>query len=297
MDPCAGLQTRRRSPASHSALPDGGSAKPSVVMVLIAAGLLLLELLLRSDLVIAFIVLFCVFTPMEKLFALRPQKVLRRGFGTDLVHFAVTNVLIGALFVVLLIPAIILVRHGVVLPTARVIHTEPLWLQTIEALLLVEVTHYWAHRATHRIGVLWRFHKMHHSIQQLDWLASARQHPLDGAITRGLSIVPLFLLGFSETVFGAAVIIQTVEALFQHSNIRVRLGVVKWLVASPEFHHWHHSNDPIARDKNFAGGLPVLDLIFGTAYLPGWWPAGYGVQEPIPQSGYIQQMTYPLGAR
>ena len=137
---------------------------------------------------------------MEKLFALRPHKVFRRGFGTDLVHFAVTNVLIGVLFVVLLIPAIILVRHGGVLPTARVVDTETVWIQITEALLLAEVTHYWAHRATHRIGVLWRFHKMHHSIQQLDWLASARQHPLDGAITRGLSIAPLFLLGFSKTV-------------------------------------------------------------------------------------------------
>lgn len=273
---------------------DAGSERLGTIAVLIAAGLLLLGLVLHNDLLIAFIVLFCVFTPVEKLFALHPQKVFRRGFGTDLVHFAVTNVLIGVLFVVLLIPVIILVRHGGVLPTVRVIHAEPLWIQITGALLLAEFTHYWAHRATHRIDVLWRFHKLHHSIQQLDWLASARQHPLDGAITRGLSIAPLFLLGFSKAGFGAAVAIQTVEALFQHSNIRIRLGVVKWLIASPEFHHWHHSNDPIARDKNFAGGLPVLDLIFGTAYLPGGWPAGYGVQELIPQSGYLKQLTHPL---
>jgi sterol desaturase/sphingolipid hydroxylase (fatty acid hydroxylase superfamily) len=270
--------------------------RPNIVAVLAAAGLLVMGIALHSTLLIAFIVLFCVFTPLEKLFALRPQRVFRRGFGTDLVHFAVTNVLIGVLFIGLLIPAIILVRHGGVLPTARVIHAEPLWAQIVEAQLMAEFTHYWAHRATHRIGILWRFHKMHHSIEQLDWLASARQHPLDGAITRGLAIAPLFLLGFSNVAFGAAITIQTVEALFQHSNIRIRLGPVKWLIASPEFHHWHHSNDPVARDKNFAGGLPILDLIFGTAYLPGWWPAGYGVAEEIPQSGYVKQLAYPLRA-
>ena len=262
--------------------------------MLLAAGLLLVGIVARSSLLIAFIGLFCIFTPMEKLFAMHPQKVFRQGFGTDLVHFAVTNVLIGVSFVVLLLPAIILVRHGGIPPTARVIRAEPLWAQIVEAQLLAEVTHYWAHRATHRLGVLWRFHKMHHSIQQLDWLASARQHPLDGAITRGLSIAPLFLLGFSNSVFGAAVTIQTVAALFQHSNIRIRLGIAKWLIASPEFHHWHHSNDPKARNTNFAGGLPILDLIFGTAYLPGYWPTSYGVQEPVPQSGYIKQLTYPL---
>jgi len=271
--------------------------RPSVVAALIATGLLALGIGLRSNLLVGFIVLFCVFTPLEKVFALRRQKVFRRGFGTDVVHFAVTNVVIGVLFVGLLTPVIVLIRHGGVLPTTRFLHTEPLWAQIVEAQLLGELTHYWAHRATHRVGVLWRFHKMHHSIAQLDWLASARQHPLDGAITRGLTITPLVLLGFSTPAFGAVLVVQTVAALFQHSNIRVRLGVFKWVIASPEFHHWHHCNDPVARDTNFAGGLPLLDLLFGTAYLPGWWPAGYGVAEAIPQSGYVNQLTYPLRAR
>ena len=280
--------------ASRSGLPALSVERPSVVAGLISAGLLVLGLAVRSNLLIAFIVLFCVFTPLEKLFAVRPQKVFRRGFGTDMVHFAVTNVLIGVVFVVLLTPAILLVRHAGALPTAGFIHAEPLWAQIVEAHLLAELTHYWAHRATHQTGVLWRFHKMHHSIEQLDWLASARQHPLDGAITRGLSIMPLFLLGYSNAAFGAVVALQTLEALFQHSNIRVRLGVFKWVIASPEFHHWHHSNDPIARHKNFAGGLPFLDLIFGTAYMPGWWPTSYGIPAQIPQSGYVKQLTYPL---
>ncbi len=65
------------------------------------------------------------------------------------------------------------------------------------------------------------------------------------------------------------------------------------MIASPVFHRWHHVSDPQVRDKNFAPTFPVLDLMFGTFYMPkGQLPEGYGV-EGVP-TNFLNQMIYPL---
>jgi sterol desaturase/sphingolipid hydroxylase (fatty acid hydroxylase superfamily) len=69
------------------------------------------------------------------------------------------------------------------------------------------------------------------------------------------------------------------------------------LITSPQFHHWHHSNEPEAHNKNFAGELPVLDMLFGTFYLPeNRTPNVYGVSERVP-ARYLRQMAYPFTRR
>src|SRR6266436_4200752 len=63
-----------------------------------------------------------------------------------------------------------------------------------------------------------------------------------------------------------------------HSNVRFRFGPLRFLFASPEFHHWHHSDQREARDKNFAGQLSFLDALFGSLHLPrGQAPTTYGL--------------------
>ena len=64
-------------------------------------------------------------------------------------------------------------------------------------------------------------------------------------------------------------------------------------INTPEWHHWHHAIDDDARDKNF--GLPVVDKIFGTAYLPkGQRPVGFGTRSPVPADGYLRHLAYPF---
>ena len=65
------------------------------------------------------------------------------------------------------------------------------------------------------------------------------------------------------------------------------------MINTPEWHHWHHAIDADARDKNF--GLPVVDKIFGTAYLPkDRRPTGFGIHDPVPQDGYLRHLAYPF---
>lgn len=237
--------------------------------------------------------LFLVFVPLEKLFAFRPQKVFRKGLLTDLTHFIVNNVFITigalALVVVAAIPYFWIRNFDIqgYLPT---IVSIPL------AVALVFIGNYWGHRLTHTVPQLWRFHSVHHSIEQMDWIAAGRLHPFDSAFTQAFTIMPLFVLGYGGGVFAGVAVFITLLAIFQHANVRVRFPVVRWIIPTPEWHHWHHAIDDVAQDKNF--GLPVIDKIFGTAHMPkGTYPSGFGTHSPVPQEGYLQHIAYPFTKR
>jgi sterol desaturase/sphingolipid hydroxylase (fatty acid hydroxylase superfamily) len=233
-----------------------------------------------------------IFVLMERLFALHPRKILRARWRSDAVHFIVNNVLITIGLVVALVVAIAGVQWMVSPDLQAAVQSQVGWLQFVEAVFVAEVAQYWAHRATHEVPVLWRFHKVHHSIEEMDWLAAGRLHPIDSVFTRSATILPLYLLGFSRATFGAYLGFTAAEAIFIHANVRFRFGPLRWLLATPEFHHWHHANAPV--NKNFSGQLPLLDVLFGTCHLPRRaMPAAYGITEPTPD-GYLAQMAWPF---
>jgi sterol desaturase/sphingolipid hydroxylase (fatty acid hydroxylase superfamily) len=135
--------------------------------------------------------------------------------------------------------------------------------------------------------LLWRFHAIHHSAEHLDWLVNTRAHPFDMVFTRLSGLAPVYLLGLATTAGphvdnGVAIVMifGTVWTFFIHANIRVRLGPVEWLISSPAFHHWHHTNDE-HRNRNFAFIFPIIDRVFGTAWLPRYWPPVYGIDAKI----------------
>ncbi|TIU26733.1 MAG: sterol desaturase family protein, partial [Mesorhizobium sp.] len=146
------------------------------------------------------------------------------------------------------------------------VSSQPLWLQLIEIIVIADVGLYWAHRAFHAVPFLWRFHAIHHSIEELDWLAGHRIHPVDQILTKSVSLVPVFLLGFSNSAIALFALIFQAHALLLHANVRLNIGPIRWLIASPQFHHWHHANERAAYDKNFAAQLSFIDKLFGTMY-------------------------------
>ena len=272
--------------------PEDRPTPSGLAIGFITVTLLVIALVTRGAGVVGIAVLFLVFVPLEKLFAFRPQKVFRRAFLTDLTHLLVNNMLITVGVLVAVVAAMIpffwlrdLDIAGSLPPAAAV------GLATV----IVFVGQYWAHRLTHQVPVLWRFHSVHHSIENMDWLASARVHPIDQVFTHGAVVIPLYLLGFNGNVFGGVVVFFTLLALFQHANVRLRFPVLRWVINTPEWHHWHHAVDREAINKNF--GLPVVDKVFGTAYMPrGQWASGFGTTEPVPPVGYVRQLGYPFTA-
>jgi sterol desaturase/sphingolipid hydroxylase (fatty acid hydroxylase superfamily) len=257
---------------------------------LVFAAAFLFAFLVRGTAVIGIALLFVLFVPLEKLFALRKQRVFRRGLLTDLTHILVNNVLTTIAVIVLVISAAIpffWVRR------MDLVGALPAWAAIVLAASVVAVANYWGHRLTHEVPFLWRFHSVHHSIEQMDWVASGRLHPLDQAFTQAFTVFPLVLLGYGAGVFGGVAVFIALLALFQHANVRLRFPGLRWVVNTPEWHHWHHAIDDDARDKNF--GLPVVDKIFGTAYLPKDRHAErFGTRSPVPADGYLRHLAYPF---
>ena len=256
------------------------------------AAALVFALVVRGPAVIGIGLLFVLFVPLEKLFALRKQRTFRPGLLTDLTHILVNAVLTTIAVLVLVVAA---AMPFVWLRRMDLVGGLPGWAAVTLAAVIVAVANYWGHRLTHQVPFLWRFHSVHHSIEQMDWVASGRLHPLDQAFTQAFTVFPLVLLGYGAGVFGGVAAFITLLALFQHANVRLRFPGVRWVVNTPEWHHWHHAIDDEARDKNF--GLPVVDVLFGTAYLPKTdRPTGFGTRSPVPADGYLRHLAYPFTA-
>jgi sterol desaturase/sphingolipid hydroxylase (fatty acid hydroxylase superfamily) len=237
--------------------------------------------------------LSAIFVPIELLFARVDQPIFRDEWRTDLWHFGMSHLLVQLTVFLTMAPAAVLFRWAVAPELQAAVAAQPLALQFVQVLLVADLAQYAVHRLFHRVPWLWRFHAVHHSSGRMDWLAGSRLHLVDVVVTRGLSFVPLYVLGFAPGAVFAYVLFVSFQAVLIHANVRWRFGPLRWILATPQYHHWHHAVEPV--DVNFAVHLPVIDRLFGTQYLPGdRWPAEYGLAgAPVPR-GYAAQLAYPF---
>lgn len=132
-------------------------------------------------------------------------------------------------------------------------------------LLVFELAGYGYHRLAHRVPLLWRLHRVHHSSETLDWLASFRQHPLELVLLTVVQNAPLVLLGIPLASHASVVLLLKLHTVFVHANLRVAEGPWSQLIALPRFHHRHHEQDGAgATSCNFASLFPFIDRWFGT---------------------------------
>ena len=237
-----------------------------------------------------------IFIFVEKLFALRKQQpVFRAEWQTDFHHFIVNHMVVG--FVLL---ATNLLVHKLFGWAAK--DGVRFWVQDLNffvalflIVLVADLVQYWTHRAYHEVPVLWRLHAVHHSAKSMDWLAGSRQHIVELLITRTLVLAPIYVLGFSKEVIDAYIVIVGFQAVFNHANVSVRLGPLRYLIVTPNFHHWHHSQDDEAIDRNYAAHFAFLDHLFGTAVQSDRkWPDRYGVQGDYVPDGFLKQLAFPF---
>jgi len=147
-------------------------------------------------------------------------------------------------------------------------HGWPIWVQAILMIMVVDFLRYWLHRAAHENDTLWRLHSVHHSVEQLYWLNTARFHLLEKAMQMTLDSLPFLLMAVDPTVLSLYYIAYASNGFFQHCNIDVRYGVLNYVVGSAETHRWHHSRIPRESNANYGNTVIVWDLLFGTWFLP-----------------------------
>lgn len=238
-------------------------------------------------------VLFVIVVPFEKLFPRHPQKIRRPQVGTDIDHALVSTPLGVAGSVVALVLALVSFAWLPGLALRPLVMALPEVPRMLLGVVVFDVAVYWAHRFGHEVPFLWRFHSVHHSTEHLDWVSGFRNHPFDGVFFAP-AFVLLLVAGFTPELAGALAVAQLITGLFLHANVRWRWRPIQKLIVTPEFHHWHHANEPQAHNTNFAVFLPLWDLIFGTYYVPeDRRPQRYGVSLPIP-AGIGPQLWYPL---
>lgn len=236
-----------------------------------------------------------IFSPIELIWPAYPsQGIFRPEWITDVGYFLTTHLPIQISSFLILLPATAFAKY---LGSAAVIDgmsALPLVVQFFLAVLVADLSEYVIHRASHTVPFLWRIHSIHHSSKSLDWIAGSRAHFVDDLLIRGLILVPMMFF-FPRSIIIAYLVFVTFHATWEHCNFG---PTVKWLepyIVLPRFHHWHHTSQAEAIDKNFAVHFPWIDKIFGTYYLPeDKWPDTYGLNnEKIPE-GIVGQTIYPF---
>jgi sterol desaturase/sphingolipid hydroxylase (fatty acid hydroxylase superfamily) len=247
------------------------------------------------------LLLMMILAPLERLFAANPQKIFRKGFLTDLCYYFLNGLLPKALLVLPMAAIAWALNRVVPGPVHLRVAGLPVGARLAAALVVGEFGFYWGHRWTHEIPLLWRFHSIHHSPLEIDWLINTRAHPLDIVFVRLCGFVPMYALGLAQPLGGTRLdpvpmlimLIGSMWGYFIHANLRWRFGWLEWMIATPNFHHWHHTNDEHV-NKNYASMLPIMDKLFGTWHLPKkQWPTKYGIDDPLP-ADLAGQLLHPF---
>jgi sterol desaturase/sphingolipid hydroxylase (fatty acid hydroxylase superfamily) len=175
----------------------------------------------------------------------------------------------------------------------------PAWLG---GLLVLDCVIYWQHRLLHRVPLLWRLHKIHHTDLDLDLSTGVRFHPLEILLSMLLKAGVILLLGIPATAVLVFEILLNGFSLFTHSNIALPAGLenrLRRLLVTPAMHRIHHSVNPAETDSNFSFNLSLWDRLFGsyraTAKLdPRTMPLGLTEYRNPSELGFLHLLKIPF---
>ena len=211
-----------------------------------------------------------------------PRRVLRqtrsRSFRTDLIYWfftplvakTVSRISLG-LALMALLPMVgrhfdvAELMHGYG-PAARL----PIWVQAVLVVALGDLIGYWSHRLFHGRS-LWKFHAVHHSPEDLNWLSSVRVHPINDAVGKLVGAVPMILIGFQPAVVAAYVPLLTFYSIFVHADVSWDFGPLRYVIATPAFHRWHHSRRRGGDRQELCRALAPLGPSLRDLLPAAWW--------------------------
>lgn len=149
--------------------------------------------------------------------------------------------------------------------------TWPVWTQLLLLFIVRDFIQWWTHRLLHRVPLLWEYHKVHHSVKEMGFAAHLRYHWMETLVYRSIEYLPLAMIGFGIDDFFFVHMFTLAIGHWNHANINVNIGPLKYIFNHPNMHMWHHAYD-VPKDKpygvNFGISLSLWDYLFGTAHIP-----------------------------
>jgi len=247
-------------------------------------------------LLLSLIAMALVFVPLELFFPKHTEQTkFHPEWKTDLAYFVIAHLFVQGVAVLSQEPVWALFGGAGFEELRGMVSSLPYVAQVFLAVLIADLFQYGTHRLFHSVPYLWRFHAVHHSTRSMDWLAGSRLHVIDVIATRMMVYLPLYVLGFDQGVLVSYVAIVATHAVMNHTNTRLPYGPLEHLIVSPRIHHWHHSTEERAHNKNYAVHFPWIDKLFGTYYAPrGEWPEAVGLDDAAFPVGYVRQLLYPF---
>lgn len=238
---------------------------------------------------------------LERLFpSVRGQPLWRRDSNVDVLYWLFAPLVARTILKIVSLACVVVVFAALDRQVAArltegfgPVTSQPAWLLSIEMLLLGDLIGYWTHRWFHQRR-LWKFHAVHHSSTQLDWLSALRVHPVNDVVFKLAPPVLLACLGFPLQVLAGYVVLLTFYTILLHANVDWSYGPLRYVVASPLFHRWHHTTEEQGLNKNFAPLFPFVDLLFGTFFMPKRQrPECFGTNTEVPET-FLGQLLFPF---
>ncbi|MBD3390778.1 MAG: hypothetical protein GF418_01975 [Chitinivibrionales bacterium] len=231
---------------------------------------------------------------LERLFPWRRnQRLLRPQLGQDIFWLAFNGYFFGLLFKPALgsingaIDRAFAFAAGTAPADFRVLSGQPVWLQFTIVLVAADFIEWCVHNLLHRNGWLWKIHRVHHSILEMDWIGNFRFHWGEIVVYQTFKYLPLALLGARWEALLMVAVFSTTIGHLNHSNLNISWGPLRYVLNSPRMHIWHHEKEHRGpAGVNFAVVFSLWDWLLGTAYMPGEArvPAtiGFRGQERVP---------------
>lgn len=238
---------------------------------------------------------------LEILFPWRKeQSIIRKDFWLDgfymFFNFFIFAIVISGVYKVL---GVLFIDLGITSKSLSIVDIAhwPQWVQLVVFFIVLDFVQWFTHVLLHKYPVLWQFHKVHHSVKEMGFAAHLRYHWMENILYKPLKTFGVMILGGFEPeqayiVHFAAIAIGH----FNHSNIKITYGPLKYILNNPVMHLYHHAYTipEGSYGVNFGISLSLWDYIFKTNFIPesgGKIALGFPGDEELPK-GFWGQLVY-----
>ena len=230
----------------------------------------------------------------------KEQAIFRKDFWLDgfymFFNFFIFSIVIGGFYKIL---QIAFIDIGITDKSLAVFNPSdwPMALQLVVFFVVLDFVQWFTHTLLHKYPVFWKFHKVHHSVKEMGFAAHLRYHWMENILYKPLKTFGVMILfGFEPKQAFIVHFVAIIIGHFNHSNIKITYGPLKYLINNPVMHLYHHAQE-LPEGKygvNFGISLSIWDYIFKTNYIPedsGKVALGFSGDASFPK-GFIRQNTY-----